>query len=59
MAKNTGGGRKGAVKGRFQLFNPKTGLFSVFSSESGGILRTKKSPGKAKGISIRVPKRFR
>jgi hypothetical protein len=59
MAKNKGGGRKGAVKGRFQLLNPKTSRFSVFSSESGSILRTKKSRGKAKGISIRVPKKFR
>ena len=58
MAKNTGGGRKGAVKGRFQLLNPKTGRFSVFSSASGSILRTKKSAGKAKGISVRVPKKY-
>ena len=59
MARNAGGGRKGAVKGRFQLLNPKTGRYSIFSSSSGSILRTKKSPGKAKGISVRVPKKFR
>jgi hypothetical protein len=58
MAKNKGGGRKGAVRGRFQLLNPKTGRFSIFSSESGSIVWTKKSRGKAKGVAIRVPKKF-
>lgn len=59
MARNIGGGRKGAVKGRFQLLNPKTGRYSIFSSSTGSILRTKKSAGKAKGISVRVPTKFR
>lgn len=57
MATNKGdGGRKGAVKNRYQLLNPNTGLWSVFS-RSGGHLRTKKSPGRAKGIRVGPPKR--
>lgn len=57
MAKNTGTGRRrGAVKNRYQLFNPITGLWSIFSPK-GGLLRTKKSSGKAKGIKIGTLKR--
>jgi hypothetical protein len=58
MAKNTGGGRKGAVKNRFQLHDPKRDRWSIFSSV-GTFLRTKKSPGPEKGIRKGVPKSFR
>jgi len=57
VATNTGkGGRKGAVKGRYQLLNPVTGLWSIFSPKDG-LLRTKKSKGKGKGIRVGTLKR--
>lgn len=57
MAKNTGGGsRQGAVKNRFQMLDPNSGLWSVFSF-AGELLRTKKSPGPFKGIQVGPPKR--
>ena len=53
MARNTGKGyRKGAVRGRFQILNPATGLYTVFAT-TGRILRNKKSAGRAKGIRVR------
>ena len=55
MATNKGtGARKGAVKNRFQLLNPKTDRWSVFSPS--GLLRTKKSKGPYKGIKKGPPK---
>lgn len=60
VAKNTGhGSRTGAVRDRFQLFDFATGLFVVFCTSTGKLLRVKKSPGPAKGISVRLPKRYR
>lgn len=60
MATNTGNGfRNGPVRDRFQMLNPATGLFTVFSVSMGKILRVKKSPGKAKGIRARSPKQSR
>jgi hypothetical protein len=57
MAANTGNGsRKGAVKNRFQMLDSETGLWTVFSY-AGKILRTKKSPGPAKGIKVGPPKK--
>lgn len=54
MAKNTGNNsRIGAVLDRFQMLNPATGLYTVFSATTGRILRNKKSPGPAKGIRVR------
>jgi hypothetical protein len=55
MATNRGGARKGAVKNRFQLHNPKTDRWSAFSLD-GGLLRTKKSKGPYKGIKKGPPK---
>ena len=56
MATNKGGARKGAVKNRFQLHDPKSDRWSVFSLV-GGLLRTKKSKGPYKGIKKGPPKR--
>ncbi len=57
MAKNTGSGsRNGAVKNRFQMLDPITGLWTIFSF-AGEIMRTKKSPGPAKGIRVGPPKK--
>jgi hypothetical protein len=60
MATNTGQGtRIGAVRDRFQLLDIATGLWVVFCASTGQLLRVKHSPGKAKGISARLPKKFR
>lgn len=56
MATNTGGARKGAVKNRFQMLDPNSGLWSVFTF-AGELLRTKKSPGPFKGIQVGPPKK--
>lgn len=56
MATNTGNGsRHGAVKDRFQMLDPITGLWTVFTF-AGEVLRTKKSPGPWKGIKVGPPK---
>lgn len=56
MAANTGtGSRKGAVKNRFQLFDPESGRWTVFSF-AGQLLKTKKSPGPFKGVRVGPPK---
>lgn len=58
MAKNTGRGyRQGAVRDRFQVFNPATGMSSISCKSNGKILRNMKSPGPAKGIRVRPFKR--
>ncbi len=60
MATNSGNGfRKGAVRDRFQMLDVATGFFVVFCASSGAILRVKGSPGPAKGISARLPKKYR
>lgn len=57
MAANTGNGsRKGAVKNRFQLLDPDSGLWTVFSF-AGQLLRTKKSSGPFKGVKVGPPKK--
>lgn len=56
MATNKDGARKGAVKNRFQLHDPKADRWSVFSL-AGGLLRTKKSKGPYKGIKKGPPRR--
>lgn len=52
MAKNgaKGGGRIGAVSGRSQIQNPKTGLWTKRDSASGRFLATKKTGGPFKGV---------
>jgi hypothetical protein len=56
MATNKGGKRKGAVKNRFQMHDPKKDRWSVFSHD-GQHLRAKKSKGKWKGIRVGPPKK--
>lgn len=47
MGKNTGKGyRKGLVKNRDQVYNPKTGLYVKRDKKSGKILSCKKTPYK-------------
>lgn len=52
MAKNgaRGGGRIGAVKGRSQVRNPKTGLWTKRDSTTGLFLDGKTSGGIFKGV---------
>lgn len=42
--------RKGAVKGRSQVENPKTGLFVKRDSETGRFMDVKTTGGKFKGV---------
>lgn len=56
VATNKGGSRKGAVRNRFQLLDPESNLWSIFST-AGEYLRTKKSPGPYKGVKVGPPKR--
>ena len=52
MAKNTGKGfRLGAVKGRSQAYNPRTGLWGKRSAATGQYMDNKTTGGKYKGIS--------
>jgi len=52
MAKNTGSGfRVGAVTGKSQVLNPKTGLFAKRDNASGRFQSVKKSGGPFKGVS--------
>lgn len=54
MAKNKPYGdnaRKGAVKNRSQLLNPKTGLYVKRDSDSGKFMDVKTSGGKFKGVT--------
>ncbi|WP_022795754.1 hypothetical protein [Bavariicoccus seileri] len=53
MAKNgpKGGGRKGAVKGRVQYKNPKTGLSVKVNRATGKFMDVKTSGGKFKGVT--------
>lgn len=52
MAKNgpKGGGRIGAVRGRSQSQNPKTGLWTKRDSGTGRFMDVKTSGGKHKGV---------
>ncbi len=52
MAKNgaRGGGRTGAVKGRSQSQNPRTGLWTKRNTSTGRFSETKKSGGSFKGV---------
>ncbi len=54
MAKNKPYGdnaRKGAVKNRSQVLNPKTGLYVKRDSDSGKFMDVKTSGGKFKGVT--------
>lgn len=54
MAKNKPYGdnsRKGAVKNRSQVLNPKTGLYVKRDSNSGKFMDVKTSGGKFKGVT--------
>lgn len=52
MAKNgaKGGGRVGAVRGRSQSQNPKTGLWTKRDTQTGRFVDAKKSGGTFKGV---------
>lgn len=47
-----GAGRKGAVKGRSQSLNPKTGLYTKRDTSTGKFMDTKTTGGKFKGVRI-------
>jgi hypothetical protein len=52
MATNTNDGyRKGSVKDRVQVYNPKTELYSKIDTNTGKIIDTKTSGGKFKGVA--------
>ncbi|CYU91132.1 hypothetical protein HO639_01890 [Streptococcus suis] len=53
MAKNgaKGGGRHGAVKGRSQSYNPKTGLYTKRNTSTGKFMDVKTTGGKFKGVT--------
>lgn len=54
MAKNKPYGdnaRKGTVKNRSQVLNPKTGLYVKRDSDSGRFMDVKTSGGKFKGVT--------
>lgn len=50
MAGNAGGHRDGAVKGRSQFVNPKTGLSQKRNTATGRIMDVKTSGGEFKGV---------
>lgn len=52
MAKNgaKGGGRVGAVSGRSQLRNPRTGQWTKRDASTGRFTQAKKSGGAFKGV---------
>lgn len=53
MAKNAPAGdnsRKGAVKGRSQVLNPKTNLYLKRDAETGRFMDVKTTGGKFKGV---------
>lgn len=50
MAKARPGHRSGAVKGRSQVKNPKTGLWAKRDTKTGRFVQTKKSGGSFKGV---------
>lgn len=45
------GHRNGAVKGRTQSINPKTGLYTKRNTENGQFMDVKTSGGKFKGVT--------
>lgn len=52
MAKNTGHGhRNGAVKGRLQFFNPKSGNWVKRDTQTGRILDGKADSKPSKGVT--------
>lgn len=46
------GHRIGAVRGRSQVLNPKTGLFVKRNAENGQFMDVKTSGGKFKGVRL-------
>jgi len=60
MATNTGSGhRQGSVKDRYQIYNPKTGLYSKINADTGKIIDTKTTGGKFKGVAEYVDDRLK
>lgn len=53
MARNgsRGNGRKGAVKGRSQSYNPRTGLWTKSNNSTGRFMDVKTSGGSFKGVT--------
>lgn len=45
------GSRKGAVKNRTQVLNPKTGLYVKRNKDNGQFMDVKTTGGKFKGVS--------
>lgn len=45
------GSRKGAVKKRTQVLNPKTGLYTKRGEETGQFMDVKTTRGKFKGVT--------
>lgn len=50
MTKKTKKEKKGAVKGRVQALNPKTGRWIKIDTETGKIISQKKTLGPYKGV---------
>lgn len=53
MARNgaKGNGRHGAVKGRKQFYNPKTGLYVKSNTSTGKFMDVKTTGGPFKGVT--------
>lgn len=51
MAKNIGGGRKGQILNRYQLWNALTELWDKYDS-NGNFMKTKKSSGTCRMTSV-------
>ncbi len=56
MAKNIGGGRKGQILHRYQLWNAVTELWDKYDS-NGNFMKTKKSPEPWKSVEKRLPQK--
>lgn len=53
MAKNTGNGyRKGAIRNRDQVFNPKNGLYVKRDMDTGRFMDAKTSGSKFKSVPL-------
>ena len=55
-AKKTKTGRKGAVKGRIQALNPKTGKWIKIDRKTSKIISHKKTLGPYKGVTKKKKK---
>jgi hypothetical protein len=54
MAINTGSGRRGNVKGRYQMQDPGTGLFLKFDAGSNQVISAKSTPGPFRNVRIKT-----